>query len=234
MTDAPRFDETQVAEILTRATQEDSKPNLPARRPSEGVTLEELKEIGAEVGIAPERIEQAAAGLLFPEVAQVPDTFWGLPERVLHIVEIPRPLDEGEWARLVSMARETFGALGELQGQGHLQSWHNGNLQMVMEPSPQGEYRIRMQTKKSDAKGNTISGFLSIVASILFVLFLTASGKGEPFLYVLMSALGVFGAGVLVGQRFTLPRWAEERQRQMQGLGEQVKLLAAGSESGES
>ena len=229
MTDEQRFDETQVAEILTRATQEDSNPNLPARRPREGVTLSELKEIGAEVGISAERIERAAAGLMFPEVAQLPDTFWGLPERVVHIEEIPRPLDEEEWARLVSMARETFGVLGELQGQGHLRTWQHENLQIVMEPSPQGEYRIRMQEKKADAKGNTIAGVLSIVTSVLMTLLVSGSGKGEPALYALVAAIGLFGGGVMFAQRFTLPRWANERRTQMESLGEQVKLLAADS-----
>jgi len=231
MTDEHRFDEGQVAEILTRATQEASTPKLPARRPAAGVTLTELKEIGAEVGISAERIERAAAGLMFPEVAPVPDTFWGLPKRVLHIEEIPRPLEEAEWARLISMARETFGVLGELQGQGHLRTWQHGNLQLVMEPSPLGEYRIRMQEKKGDAKANTLAGLLTIVTSILLTLLIAASGEAETMIYAITGGLGVFGAGVMAVQRFTLPRWANRRKLQMESLGEQVKLLAADSES---
>ncbi len=227
MTDERRFSEEEVREIITRATEE--MPGAPpaTRSASEGLTLRELKDIGSEVGISPERIEQAATGLVAVSRTAPPAKFLGLPEAVSHVVEIPRPLSEPEWARVVADARETFDALGEMQGSGHTHAWRNGNLQVVMEPSPDGEYRVRMQTKKGDARAGPAMGVFSLAFAVLFVVLMAVRGDVEAVPIVISSLLGLMGVGAWAATAYQLPRWAAERQAQMEGIGERVKLLVA-------
>ena len=63
MSDTRRYDEDEIAEILERAT-----TNVGAVQPAttgsgQGLTLEEIQEIGSEVGIAPTRISDAAQAM---------------------------------------------------------------------------------------------------------------------------------------------------------------------------
>ncbi|MDA0311375.1 MAG: hypothetical protein O2992_04585 [Gemmatimonadetes bacterium] len=86
MSDERYYDEHEIAEILERATTSDSiSGSAPA---AGGLTLSELQDIGAEVGIAPARIADAADALAHREVSAPPKTFLGAPSAVARTVKI--------------------------------------------------------------------------------------------------------------------------------------------------
>ena len=58
-----RYSEEEMALILKRAVENQGKSNLPARSPSQGFSLEDMQEIGAEVGIDAAQIAAAAKSL---------------------------------------------------------------------------------------------------------------------------------------------------------------------------
>lgn len=223
MTDERHFNEEEIAEILERATS--SEPSHP-RSPSpggKGLTLRELQEIGSEVGIAPNRIAEVARAVANRGVVASPRMFFGTPRSVSRIVRIPRPLEDGEWNRLVTDLRETFDAQGKIRQAGELRSWNNGNLQVHVEPDGDA-YRVRMRTfKGSTVPAMAMSGAFLFMATVFLIL--TLVGEASSGGYVMAALFGLVGVGGLGFARATLPSWAEERAAQMEGLAERIPPL---------
>src|SRR5687768_3064339 len=157
MADERRYQEDEVAEIFEAA----SAPALSRgdAAPNQGLTLAELQAIGREVGIAPERIAEAASSLARSQPALPRRTELGMPVSAGHVVELPRALTDREWALVVGDLRETFRARGKDSSQGETRQWSNGNLHAFVEPTRTG-YRLRLGTVKGDAMAlNRMGGF---------------------------------------------------------------------------
>ncbi|MFC1660120.1 hypothetical protein ACFL3S_01465 [Gemmatimonadota bacterium] len=221
MSDERRFDDQEIAEILERAT---TREPAPARATSgDGLTLAELQEIGSEVGIPPERVAEAARAVASREASSAPRTFLGTPRSVSRIVPIDRALDDDEWTRLVVDLRETFEAVGTVRTDGPLRSWINGNLQVHVEPDGE-RFRVRMRTLKGEtAPRAAISAAFIFLAAIFLLLSLLGEVSSSGFL--IAAAFGLVGLGQLGYTRAMLPRWAQERASQMEGLAVRIPLL---------
>src|SRR5215207_7368086 len=161
MADERRYQDDEVAAIFEAASAPAlSRAGSPAESPSaEGLTLGELQAIGREVGIAPERIAEAASALVRSQPPLPRRTELGMPMSAAHIVELPRALTDREWALVVADLRETFSARGKESSQGDTRLWSNGNLHAFVEPTRTG-YRLRLGTVKGDAMAlNRMGGF---------------------------------------------------------------------------
>jgi len=223
MSDPKRYDEDEIAEILELATTNEGAVQPATKGSGEGLTLEQIQEIGTEVGIAPARIADAARAMASQNLVGTTRTFLGAPRSVSRIVLIDRPLTDDEWTRLVVDLRETFDAVGNVTTQGNLRTWRNGNLHVYVEPDGDG-YRVRMRTHKGNVTqaAAVSAGFLFV--SVVFVLQMLVGG-GE-FRGLMMAAMfGAAGLGSLAYARATLPGWALERAAQMEGLAERIPLL---------
>lgn len=223
MSENRRYNEEEIAEILERATTNEGPVRPGPGGSGEGLTLEEIQEIGSEVDINPARITDAAQAMASRSLAETTKTFLGTPRSVSRTVPIDRPLDDEEWMRLVVDLRETFDAVGKVTTEGNLRSWNNGNLQVHVEPDGD-RYRVRMRTHK----GNVVPR-MAISAAFIFMsvmLVLDALGEGASFRGLLPALLfGAVGVGALIFTRATLPGWALERAIQMEGLAQRIPLL---------
>ncbi|MGE0353863.1 MAG: hypothetical protein AB7I33_05890 [Gemmatimonadales bacterium] len=218
-----RYTEEEVAAIFKRAAelQQTARPRLPS---GEGTTLTELKEIGREVGIPPELVTEAARSV-DPGSPPAIRRFLGLPVGVGRTIELDHPLTDTEWEHLVVDLRETFDARGNVTRQGSFRQWTNGNLQVLVEPTPAGE-RIRLRTLRGNSRmymaaGLTMLGGSAAVllASVLAGLGVAESlGKVAPLFGI---GLGLFGMGAV-----PLPGWARLRRRQMDAIAERVAVRA--------
>jgi len=220
MSDERRYTDDEVAEIFEAA----STPVVPRDDPADaasptGLTLARLQEIGKEVGIAPERIAEAAAALdkRRPPIPRRTDL--GMPVSAAHIVDIPRPLTDREWSLVVADLRQTFGAWGHEDSQGGTRMWWNNNLHAVVEPTPTG-YRLRLGTLKAD-------GFAMnrVAAAAIAMSLVVAFVGGKPDAIPGILAIGSMGAGALAFNALRLPRWARLRERQMQDVAERTLAL---------
>src|SRR5688572_7256765 len=108
-----RFDQSEVAAILERATMRD-EPGRQRVATSDGLTLAQLQDIGREVGIAPDAIAESAY-MLDAGGPRATRGFLGLPLRVERVVPLPRRLTDEEWERLVVDLREIFDARGRVR-----------------------------------------------------------------------------------------------------------------------
>lgn len=220
MADERRYTDEEVEEIFrSAASAAPREPDLPARS---GPTLAELQAIGSEVGIPPAQIAEAAARLDRRPAPLPRRTVLGMPMSVGRTVDLPRAPTDREWSILVGELREVFQAHGRESAGAGARSWHNGNLRVVVEPTEAG-YRLRMATRKRDAAASTGIGVFFIAMAILLLLGFDG-GSNELFAPLV---LALVSAGALTYNAVRLPRWASEREEQMEYVaGRALALLA--------
>ena len=214
-----RYNDDEVAAIFEAAS------TTPATRheelaPQQGLTLAELQAIGKEVGIAPERIAQAATSVeqLPPPLPRRRDL--GMPVTAAHVVELPRPLTDREWFLLVADLREVFAARGTDSSRGDMRQWSNSNLHAVVEPTRTG-WRLRLGSMKADGLAlNRVS-----LVGLAMAAAMTLGIGGNPGAFRSVLLLGAIGAGALMLNAFRLPRWAKLREQQMQEVAQRALAL---------
>ena len=222
MADERRYDENEVAAIFEGASAPAvSRGDSPS---ATGMTLAELQAIGREVGIAPERIADAAATLDRAPVAIPRRRDFGMPLSAAHIVEIPRPLTDREWSLVVADLRETFGARGKESTHGETREWTNGNLHAFVEPTRTG-YRLRLGTLKGDALALNRMGAFGIAMGV--VVSAVSLVTGDPSTAFPGMILGSMGAGAFLVNAVRLPRWVRLREEQMREIAERTRALVA-------
>lgn len=217
-----RYTEEEVSRIFERAARAQQKdPRSPTA--ADGATLADLQEIGREVGIPAALVARAARDLDRP---QQPATrrFLGLPVGVGRTLELPRRLTEREWEQLVVDLRETFDAKGRVRVEGGFRQWTNGNLQVLVEPSGDGQ-RVRMRTLHGSARGMLMGGVtMASLAAVLYgATIVTGSPATDPSS---LTTILAFAAVLLGGGAIRLPGWARRRQQQMDAIAARVEQLA--------
>jgi len=222
MTDERRYADEEVAEIFEAAASARGSGGR-ALSSAGGLSLGELQVIGGEVGIAPERIAHAAAALDLRRGTPPRRTQLGMPVSVGRIVDLPRAPTDREWELLVADLRETFGAHGKDGSQGGLRSWRNGNLHAYVEPTDTG-HRLRLGTVKSNGIAVGRAGIAALLMALLMLVFLLLSGErlDDAVMVMLFAA---FGAAALGANALRLPRWADEREEQMERIAARAQSL---------
>jgi hypothetical protein len=225
MTDR-RYNDEEVAAIFLRAA-EDPQP-APARTPrDEGLTLDDLQEIGREVGILPEAVAQAAQSVDL-EARIGSTTVLGFPIGVERTVSLNRWLTETEWERLVVELREVFNARGTMSSSGSFRQWTNGNLQALLEPTTTG-HRLRLRTVKGSARASIATGLATLGVTAAVSIGAAVSGQlGNAIPGIAL--LFVVGLAMLANGTIPLPRWARLRGRQMDAITAGL-ALSAGSQA---
>lgn len=221
MTTERRYQEDEVAAIFEAAA---APPSVgQAAGAAHGLTLAELQQIGREVGLAPGRVAAAAAAVDRSRAAVPRRTDLGLPLTAGRMIDLPRPLTDHEWALLVAELRQVFAARGHERTDGETRQWSNGNLHAFVEPTVNG-HRLRLGTLKGDAAAVNRLGIAGIITGSLLAVGMAVTGQpgGE---YVASLVLGGLGGGALAYNTLRLPRWAREREAQMDHIVERTRAL---------
>jgi hypothetical protein len=221
-----RYEDDEVRQIFALATTDrDSAGDRSLPVESGGLTLDELQRIAQEAGIEPARVAQAAASLDARGRPTPVRRALGMPIGVSRVADLPRAPTDREWERLISEFRTTFGAQGRVSSSGGLRDWSHGRLHISIEPTEHGE-QLRLNTLKSNALALNTVGMLTGGMALLTAAVVAVVGNPGNALAVFGMFAGMsvaaFGANLL-----RLPRWARERERQMEALAEHaVKLLS--------
>lgn len=235
-----RYDEDEIREILARATEIRTDPGdvVPheltdgGAAADPGLTLGELRRVAEEVGIPAERIDEAATALELDR-AGLPTAgrYWGIELATGHAARLPRMLTDEEWERFVVRLRDTFQARGELESEGSLRTWSNGNLQVLLEPLPQGA-RLRFTSRHDESK-SYVDGALALLTAgvtvgILLLGVSLLGGETVPLgLWALIGSLPALGAGLWAWGRAKAGRWLPLRQHQFRRLGAEAQEALA-------
>lgn len=221
-----RYGEEEVRKVFARAAEADEEERASLPSPVDGgLTLGELQAVGLEVGLSPERVAAAAAELDATPPLVPRRKLLGVPISAGRIVDLPRELTDREWHFLVAELRATFDAKGEVGADGGIREWSNGNLHAVLEQTESG-HRLRLGTRKGDALETTFVGIMFAVMAVIVAFIMVADGRaGAALMVPALMALG--GGGVLVANAIRLPRWAGERERQMDHVAAWTQSLLA-------
>lgn len=229
-----RYTDQEVAAIFRDASERQQRgalaPGTSADAPDApegtgaGMTLAQVQEIAREVGIPADLVARAAGALDRGERRFV-RRYLGLPIGVGRTVGLDRRLSDAEWEQLVVLLRETFDARGRVRDEGGFKQWTNGNLQALLEPTPEG-HRLRLKTMKGNSFAwmNTGLAMIGFSALLEIAKLFTAGGFGGDSPATLLVAL--MGGALFTFGAIQLPGWARLRQRQMDAIAD--RLLAAG------
>jgi hypothetical protein len=221
-----RFDEREIALIFEQANAA-QESRVTVAEQSNGLTLEQLHDIGRDVGLSPEHITRAANAVARGDLVPTARRTWlGLPVGVSRTIEFNRPVSDAEWNQLVMTLRETFDARGKLTNEGPFRQWHNGNLQALLEPTPTG-HRLRLTTKKGDAPVRLLMGAMYLFLAALFAGLVSVGAVGDKAnIGVLL--FSIVGVGALASAYIGLPRWAKVRASQMEAIAAHSAELNTG------
>ena len=216
MSDERRYSEEEIAAIFEQAAQAQEAAHRGLGH-GEGLTLAELQQIGREAGITPEFVARAAASMDRSGPPPPPATYLGLPISATRTVDLPGPLTDAAWDRLVVDLRETFRATGTVRRDGALREWRNGNLHALVEPTESG-HRLRISTRKGSAQQSLTLGFAALAMGLVFLALFAADPGAEPKMMIIMALFTAFGLGGIGRTAYQLPRWVKERERQMEAI----------------
>lgn len=209
-----RYSDEELRRIIEDATRTELQPKEVAR-PQEGLTLAEIREIAQEVGIDPEAVDRAAAGLLASEsIDDAPSS--PVFSRVLHEETIiPRPLTDSEMRLVALQAERVLGRRGSLYSQGDLVEWRDGRNRLYVGIVRGAERtRIRViadQTSELSAGSAAIGGL-----GLIMVPTVADSGTAAiPGLVLLAAA--VFGLIMLF--------WKHRRDQTRKDLTDLLEIL---------
>ncbi len=201
---------------------------------------EEVKEIfdlaaSSDELMEPRRIAEAARALETRREVIPRRTYMGVPISVGRVIDLPRALTDHEWEVLVGELRETFGARGKVMSHAGVREWANGNLHAFLEPAETG-HRLRLTTLKGGAMGLITVGVAGLVLGLILLTLLLTTGVSPVRLELFTMLLVGIGGGALASNVLSLPRWAREREGQMEYIAGRVRALVGewshGDESG--
>jgi hypothetical protein len=223
-----RYTDREVSLILQRAlepTAEATSPDVPGH----GLTLEQIKEIAAEVGIDPGRIDLAAASLLEP--APVPaNPYAGIPTTVQFQTTLPG-IDLANLSQhdVLALIRGTLGRQGIVGSESGSVEWRArdafGGRYVSLTPTPNG-VRVRVLGNYRDALLN----FVAVIGVLCFAGISVALSGAE-----VGSTLSLLGGAVssLIPPRFAYRWWRKREDATMAALHTKlVALLQASAPSG--
>jgi len=225
-----KYQEEEVKEIFGLAVSGDEFGRLPVSEEG-GLTLAELQEVGREIGVEPSRIAEAALALGTRREVLPRRTFLGMPISVGRVVDLPRAVTDREWEVLVGELRETFGARGQVTSHGGIREWTNGNLHAFLEPTATG-HRLRLRTYKGNAMALNTIGAAGLTLGLSLVTLFVLEDLGRAALVIPM-LMAVIGGGALASNVLRLPRWAREREGQMECIAGRVAALLEERPQGE-
>lgn len=211
MTEERRYREEEIRLIFESALAE-GMAGAGTGNPADGLTLGDLQAIAREVGVDPERVEQAALALEVQRGAVPRNRLLGKSISTGLVVDLPRGPTDGEWELLVAELRQTFLAEGRVRSSGSSRRWSNGNLFAAIEPTDHG-FRLRLGTRKSNAISFDLVGVALLMMGLLVLVRLLGGGWNDEALFALLMCGA--GAGLLAYNAYRLPRWVEEREGQM-------------------
>lgn len=214
---AKRYSEEEVRLILKKAMDPALEGN-PFHPGDRGLTLAELQDIAAEVGIDPKRI-QLAASEVGPAMQAPPNPFVGVPTTIQFESTLQGvTLTEGLEHEVVALIRSVLGRQGLISRDGDAFEWKArdamGGRYVSITPTHEG-VRLRIL-------GNYRDGVMSILGGVGGVTFVGTSA--------ILSSLALGPAGILLGAaavavlppRFAYRAWRKREDAVMAELHRKI------------
>ena len=224
-----RFSEEEARRIFARAA-ERQQASEPA---SEGLSLDELQEVGRAAGLDPAHVAAAVAEVRSARPAAPPATFLGVGVEVRASRVLSGPVTDEAWEQMVARLRRTFGSKGTPTDVGRVREWTSGPSSTLLvtvepgDPARGGGAVVTMQTSKKSESSQygAIVGVFGAMAVLFAILGTLQGGAGDPAFWVFIGAFVAAAVGFPLLGRRSYARWAERRQGQFDALLDQFELV---------
>ena len=217
-----RFTDKEVALILRRASDLETRASSAAVASGRGLTLSDLREIAAEAGIDPELVSRAVTEMEGPRGIRTGSHLAGPGTVRREVRAIPEELSREELADLIRVVDEEVRDQGTVQeALGHVRWTSQGRIlstQVSLEPG-EGETLLRVEERYHDALRGILHG---LPAGHVFIFGLAGAMEGLHLalgpgaLFVAASAAAGWGVGTTIwrglskGSRTRVQRLAEK------------------------
>lgn len=222
MSPPPRtFSEEDAHAIFARAAERQEALRRADAEARSGLTLEDLKRIGAEAGIAPELVAAAAAERS-AQPGERPEG--GSFRRVLGV-----PLDDTVWEGLVLALRDEFGTRGQASGVGRLHEWAfvdgwlSGEVRVTARPLPGDRTELTLDAPTASARAGGYAA-AAIPAFLLAFSFFTTWPLGTKAAIVALTSLML--ALTLALTLRGVPRRVQGHHRRLNAAADRAELDA--------
>ena len=216
-----RYSDDEVTAIFEAATEGTTSKSLQ-RGTDAGLTLADLQQIGAQVGLAPDAVAQAALSVdLRPHAAS--QSFLGLPIGVERTIALNRWLTDAEWDNVVGEMRSVFRAPGKVSASGSFREWRNGNLRASLEPTETG-HRLSLSTVKGSVRPMIGIGAGLVTAGALAWLVAILANQLDIGALTGASISAAAGLGIVANNLLSLKGWARRRAQQLDAIATRVAL----------
>ena len=218
-----KYSEQEVEEILEKAVEGDPAKALAGL---DGMSLTELKAIGAEVGIEPERIESAARSLVRPPAFEA-NPLVGGPTAFDYEVRVPGEIPQGRLSEVVALIRRITGKPGTLSELHGTLEWHAdgdmGSRWVTVSPN-EGHTTIRASARLGQGALLSLIPTAIAGATALIPVLNAPSADGNPLALVLIP-------GVLALYLATRGLWSRHARKEANRLHQVVEELSLLAES---
>ncbi len=231
-----KFDEKEVALIFQQATELDvpGEGRREAYSPSDlsgGLDLQELKEIAAQVGVDPTRVDRAARSLMTRPRPSPVSMFLGRSTDIEMESEFDVPLRLSDEIRgdLLREIRTVTARQGVAGGQSGSFEWkaedHLAKRYVTISPSSAGtRLSVTGRFKNAQRWAAAVGSYFAVVsASSVLAAF---QAGGAPGL-VLAALVPIFAVGAIVIPRLTFGRMVARETRRLSELATRLTALLA-------
>ncbi len=213
-----RYNEEEIARIFKQATADQESADKKEGT-GEGLTLDEIAEIGKEAGINPALIANAAATIDHePSVLPATKTL-GFTVSVGRSAKLPAPFSDKDWDMLVDDLERTLGVSGDVHQNGTLREWSSINVKCVVEPHGAG-YQLVLHALNDNARSGLKGGLFILLTGLFLTVLLGSSSMDWQTMIVLMfAAVGIWGFGRAA---YRLPGWRAEQARNLDEIAKRA------------
>ncbi|MEJ2206603.1 MAG: hypothetical protein P8170_21130 [Gemmatimonadota bacterium] len=220
-----RYTEAEFRSILAKAVEDHPSGSVEV---VSGLSLEEIKEIGAEVGIDPESLERAARSV--ESSIDLRSRLAGAPTTCSVERRVTGELASVQASDILSVIRHEMGTTGDLSEQQSFLEWRSsGELghRVITLSTNEGTTTVRGLADLSQAAVITHlpAGLFGIMGSAIG--FLVAANSGNELGMVMFAALI---PTVLLGARKLFARLSRGEGRKLERAVEELALLVGDSE----
>ncbi len=212
-----QFSEDEAREVFARAAE---RQQADAAR-GQGLSLDELREIGRAAGLDPAHVEAAARSVALGAPEHGRTMVGPVPRGVYRTVTLAEPPSDALWAHVVADARRTFEAQGKTTEVGPIREWRNGNLRVSLEPAGDGS-RLHLRSHRSDVPQVLGTGAVFALAGLVVGLLslVGAAGAEATGAWAGMILLGLAMAGVVWIRQ---SGWTSSRERQFEEVARRAE-----------
>ena len=222
------FSEKDVSRVLKRATElQEAKGPVMGGSEASGLSLEDLQQIAAEVGIDPRHLAAAVAELDQEDATEGRFHWLGAPTSMELERVFEGEVSEDQWEKMVEEIRQTFGLVGSAGHVGRSFEWtHDSTEQQahVTVTSSGGQTRIRLAARYD--YGARITFMTSTMLALLSASILAGVIPSSAFLNFWTFVVSMLVAFTLVA-RFVFGRSMRKSERKARHLLVRLEQIVA-------